>query len=184
MGPSGVRASSWQEVFSQLGSPQSPLVPNLGGQRGDLGVPSSPAWRGRGFLCPTVSSCSRAQPRRVALPLFGQQRGVWPWFIPLWVFGDGFQHPRGDVGAGGEAQVEGIRTERVWLPPGLGMGPGCSGSLLPRPEAAVASSGTSSGTDLPRGLLVAWKPCLDLEIPKLQSSWRRGDFISCSDRRT
>lgn len=59
-------------------------------------------------------------------------------------------------------------TERVWLSPGLGMGPGCSGSLLPRPEAAVASSGTSSGTELPRGLLVAWKLCLDLEIPKLQ----------------
>lgn len=60
--PSGIRGRSWQEDFSRLGSPQSPLVPNLGGQRGDLGVPSSPAWRGRGFLCPTVSSCSRGQP--------------------------------------------------------------------------------------------------------------------------
>lgn len=60
--PSGIRGRSWQEDFSRLGSPQSPWAPNLGGQRGDLGVPSSPAWRGRGFLCPTVSSCSRGQP--------------------------------------------------------------------------------------------------------------------------
>lgn len=162
MGQGGAREGTWSvsEQFVHLGSggdpgrrishslvaPRAPGLQILEGGEEIWASPAAQLGEGEGSSAP-LHPAAGVNPIESPWPLFGQQRGVWPWFIPLWMFGDGFQHPRGDVGAGGdaapprgEAQVEGIRAEP-------GVAPGTSPPCVPREELVAWQKGleTSAG---------------------------------------
>lgn len=162
MGQGGAREGTWSVwgQFVRLGSggdpgrrishglvaPRAPGLQILGGREEIWASPAAQLGEGEGSSAP-LHPAAGVNPIESPWPLFGQQRGVWPWFIPLWMFGDGFQHPRGDVGAGGdaapprgEAQVEGIRAEP-------GVAPGTSPPCVPREELVAWQKGleTSAG---------------------------------------